>query len=65
MTMNRWEALLNRNKHVPINNELVGESCDYCWRPSHIECQKCLKRLCGVHLSKECSPRKDIRRRKL
>jgi len=60
----KWEALLNRIKHVPINDEPVGKLCDYCWRPSTMECKKCGKRLCSVHLDKPCNKDKDIRRRR-
>lgn len=64
MRTSRWEALLNRMKHVPINDEPVGHPCDYCWRPSTMECVKCNKRLCQVHLDKPCNKDEDIRRKR-
>jgi len=64
MRTTRWEALLNRMKHVPINDEPVGQPCDYCWRPSTMECIKCGKRLCQVHLDKPCDKKEDIRRKR-
>ena len=54
MVISRWEAMINRRTHVPINDEIVGDTCYYCWRPAHIECIKCKKKLCVVHLEKEC-----------